>query len=65
MLEKYEKDCSSRRREEGKPEVSQQSEDLTSVLKKYEKDIIVVGGGRRENLRLFKVCGSHLGVRKV
>ena len=44
MLEKYEKDCSSRRREEGKPAVIQQSEDLTSVLKSMRK--IVVGEGR-------------------
>ena len=64
MLEKYGKD-SCRRREEVKTSSYLKSEDLTSVLENYEKDIIEVGGGRRENLRLFKVCGSHLGVRKV
>ena len=44
-------------REDGKPAVIQQSEDFTSVLKKYTKDCsmrkTVVGGGeKRENLLL-------------
>ena len=54
MLEKYGKD-SCRRREEVKTSSYLKSEDLTSVLEKYEKDCsTVVGGGRRENLQLFK-----------